>query len=156
MEGFIHFHSLNRRSWRSISMRLFNKVTFTLQRPLLLRAFSLCPRRTETCSLVSITGASTKSQSSSVILFLSSQRHLNISTEPLFSPSWTSAAHITSSGYARGTSGRLSSLLPTGHYEYRVMPYGLVNAPSVFQDFMHEVLSRSISIDSTLSTLMTF
>ncbi len=28
----------------------------------------------------------------------------------------------------------------TGHYEYLVMTYGLVNAPSVFQDFMHEVL----------------
>ncbi|KAK3542222.1 hypothetical protein QTP86_018469 [Hemibagrus guttatus] len=29
---------------------------------------------------------------------------------------------------------------PTGHYEYLVMPYGFVNAPYVFQDFMHEVL----------------
>ncbi len=29
---------------------------------------------------------------------------------------------------------------PTGHYEYYVMPYGLVHAPSVFQDFMYEVL----------------
>ncbi|ROL42288.1 Transposon Tf2-6 polyprotein [Anabarilius grahami] len=28
----------------------------------------------------------------------------------------------------------------TGHYEYLIMPYGLVNAPSVFQDFIHEVL----------------
>ncbi len=31
-------------------------------------------------------------------------------------------------------------MTPTGHYEYLVMLYGLVNAPSVFQDFMHEVL----------------
>ncbi|KAI2665792.1 Transposon Tf2-9 polyprotein [Labeo rohita] len=29
---------------------------------------------------------------------------------------------------------------PTGHYEHQVMPYGLVNAPSVFQNFIHEVL----------------
>ncbi len=29
---------------------------------------------------------------------------------------------------------------PTGHYEYLVMAYGLVNAPYVFQDFIHEVL----------------
>ncbi len=31
---------------------------------------------------------------------------------------------------------------PTGHYGYLVLPYGLVNAPSVFQDFMHEVLQE--------------
>lgn len=30
-------------------------------------------------------------------------------------------------------------LTPTGHFEYCVMSYGLVNIPSVFQDFMHEV-----------------
>ncbi|KAL0171626.1 hypothetical protein M9458_031161, partial [Cirrhinus mrigala] len=28
---------------------------------------------------------------------------------------------------------------PTGHYEYLVMPYGLVNAPSIFQDCMHDI-----------------
>lgn len=26
-----------------------------------------------------------------------------------------------------------------GHYEYRVMPYGLTNAPLVFQSFINEV-----------------
>lgn len=28
---------------------------------------------------------------------------------------------------------------PTGHYEYRMMPYGLVNTPSIFQGFMNMV-----------------
>ncbi|MGL5200452.1 MAG: reverse transcriptase family protein [Aeromonas veronii] len=27
----------------------------------------------------------------------------------------------------------------TGHYEYRVMPFGLVNSPSVFQAFINDV-----------------
>ncbi len=26
-----------------------------------------------------------------------------------------------------------------GHYEYRVMPFGLVNSPSVFQAFINDV-----------------
>ncbi len=40
----------------------------------------------------------------------------------------------------QGDEWKTAFLTPTGHYEYRVMPYGLVNAPSIFQDFMHEVL----------------
>ncbi len=39
-----------------------------------------------------------------------------------------------------GDEWKTAFVTPTGHYEYRVMPYGLVNAPSIFQDFMHEVL----------------
>lgn len=29
---------------------------------------------------------------------------------------------------------------PSGHYEYQVMPYGLTNTPSVFQNFVNEIL----------------
>ncbi|KAK3566607.1 hypothetical protein QTP86_001486 [Hemibagrus guttatus] len=39
-----------------------------------------------------------------------------------------------------GDEWKTAFVTPTGHYEYLVMPYGLANGPSVFQDFMHEVL----------------
>ncbi len=39
-----------------------------------------------------------------------------------------------------GDEWKTAFVTPTGHYECLVMPYGLVNAPSVFQDFKHEVL----------------
>ncbi|KAK3519806.1 hypothetical protein QTP70_006489 [Hemibagrus guttatus] len=39
-----------------------------------------------------------------------------------------------------GDEWKTAFITPTGHYEYLVMPNGLANAPSVFQDFIHEVL----------------
>ncbi|KAL0149148.1 hypothetical protein M9458_055580 [Cirrhinus mrigala] len=39
-----------------------------------------------------------------------------------------------------GDEWKTAFMTPTGHYEYLVMSYGLVNAPSVFQNFIHEVL----------------
>ncbi|KAK3549140.1 hypothetical protein QTP70_033344, partial [Hemibagrus guttatus] len=39
-----------------------------------------------------------------------------------------------------GDEWKTAFITPIGHYEYLVMPYGLANAPSVFQDFIHEVL----------------
>ncbi|KAI2647328.1 Transposon Tf2-9 polyprotein [Labeo rohita] len=38
-----------------------------------------------------------------------------------------------------GDKWKTAFVTPTGHYEYRVMPYGLCISPSVFQTFMNEV-----------------
>ncbi|KAL0149296.1 hypothetical protein M9458_055334 [Cirrhinus mrigala] len=40
---------------------------------------------------------------------------------------------------ARGDEWKTAFITPTGHYEYRVMPYSLPISPSVFQTFMNEV-----------------
>lgn len=39
----------------------------------------------------------------------------------------------------RGDEWKTTFITPSGHYEYRVMPYGLANSPSVLQAFMNEV-----------------
>ena len=40
----------------------------------------------------------------------------------------------------KGDEWKTAFITNTGHYEYLVMSYGLVNAPSVFQAFVSEVL----------------
>ncbi|KAK3511481.1 hypothetical protein QTP70_008952 [Hemibagrus guttatus] len=39
----------------------------------------------------------------------------------------------------KGHEWKTAFLTPRGHYEYPVMPYGLTNAPAVFQSFLNEV-----------------
>ncbi|KAL0188526.1 hypothetical protein M9458_015625, partial [Cirrhinus mrigala] len=38
-----------------------------------------------------------------------------------------------------GDKWKTAFISPTGHYEYRVMPYGLSISHSIFQTFMNEV-----------------
>lgn len=33
----------------------------------------------------------------------------------------------------------MAFITTSGHYEYQVMPYGLANSPSIFQNFMNEI-----------------
>ncbi len=44
----------------------------------------------------------------------------------------------------RGDEWKTAFITPSGHYEYRVMPYGLSNSPSVFQNFMNEVFRDTL------------
>ncbi|CAJ0952578.1 unnamed protein product [Ranitomeya imitator] len=39
----------------------------------------------------------------------------------------------------RGDEWKTAFNTPEGHFEYLVMPFGLANAPSVFQSFMHDI-----------------
>lgn len=41
----------------------------------------------------------------------------------------------------------------TGHYGYQVMPFGLVNAPAVFQAFINDVLRKVLKKIVCLSGL---
>ncbi|KAL0168410.1 hypothetical protein M9458_036632, partial [Cirrhinus mrigala] len=39
----------------------------------------------------------------------------------------------------KGDEWKTAFVTPSGHYEHRVMPYGLSNSPSIFQNFMNEI-----------------
>lgn len=45
----------------------------------------------------------------------------------------------------RGHEWKTAFITPNGHYEYLVMPYGLANAPSVFQGYMNEVFREFLN-----------
>ncbi|KAI7789601.1 putative retrotransposon-like protein 1-like [Triplophysa rosa] len=38
-----------------------------------------------------------------------------------------------------GDEWKMAFITPTGHYEYKVMPFGLVNSPAIFQNLMNEI-----------------
>ena len=44
-----------------------------------------------------------------------------------------------------GDEWKTAFITPTGHYEYLVKPYGLVNSPAVFQSFMDEILREFLN-----------
>ncbi len=63
---------------------------------------------------------------------------------------WISSKLDLRSGYnliriRRGDEWKTAFVTPTGHYEYRVMPYGLSNSPSIFQNFMNEIFRDMIN-----------
>ncbi|CAM4525315.1 unnamed protein product [Leuciscus chuanchicus] len=45
----------------------------------------------------------------------------------------------------RGDEWKMAFITPSGHYEYRVMPYGLSNSPAVFQGYMNEVFREFLN-----------
>ncbi|MGL4357092.1 MAG: reverse transcriptase/ribonuclease H family protein, partial [Cetobacterium sp.] len=45
----------------------------------------------------------------------------------------------------KGDEWKTAFITPSGHYEYQVMPYGLSNSPSVFQNYMNEIFREYLN-----------
>ncbi len=48
--------------------------------------------------------------------------------------------------YKEGDEWKTAFNTPVGHFEYRVLPFGLVNAPAVFQALVNDVLRDMINV----------
>ncbi len=115
MERFIHYHSQNRRPWRSILRRLYIKAVSALLRPLLHQAFSSWPRRTEV--LRPCIDYRCAEQDYSQVPLSTSPHSSGIGTSPRshrLHQVRPPQLRTTSSGYVRG--GK-TLVIPTGHYE---------------------------------------
>ncbi|KAL0150131.1 hypothetical protein M9458_054558 [Cirrhinus mrigala] len=45
----------------------------------------------------------------------------------------------------KGDEWKTAFITPSGHYEYRMMPYGLSNSPSIFQNFTNEIFKDMLN-----------
>ncbi|KAK3570720.1 hypothetical protein QTP86_025263 [Hemibagrus guttatus] len=135
-EGSILCPSWRKRPWRSTSRRPWLKVTSVRPLPLLLLVSSSWPRRTEAYSHALINRITVKFRYP-LPLVPAALEHLRGATNftKLDLRSVYNLIRIR-----EWDEWKTAFITPTGHYEYLVMPYGLTNAPSVFQDFIHEVL----------------
>lgn len=75
-----------------------------------------------------------KSKSSSGSLYLWFQQPSNISAEP----------GITQN-FHKGDEWKMAFSTSMGHYKYLIMPFGLVNSPSMFQAFINDIFPDMLS-----------
>jgi len=59
-------------------------------------------------------------------------------------PSWTSARNIKKVRICTGEQHKTAIRMQYGHFQFRVMPFGLCNAPATFQRLMNEVFWRHL------------
>ncbi|KAK3514046.1 hypothetical protein QTP70_002507 [Hemibagrus guttatus] len=57
---------------------------------------------------------------------------------------WKTAFHTMWGHYKEGDEWKTAFHTMWGHYKYLVMPYGLTNAPAVFQAFINEIFSKYV------------
>ncbi|KAK3518378.1 hypothetical protein QTP86_003532 [Hemibagrus guttatus] len=138
--GYTPSPSQKRRPWRSTSRRPYPRATFAHPRPLLPRVFFFVAKKDgglRPCIDYRALNKITVKFRYPLPLVPAALERLRGAT--VFSKLDLRSAYNLIR-IQEGDEWKTAFVTPTGHYEYLVMPYGLANAPSVFQDFMHEVL----------------